>query len=669
MSAGRVDQTSILRNTIFVFAAFALLILAALVVRLLTYDRYLPYMDFNEESNMYLLARHWRGVEVVPVIPEWLAGYPPLYVWVNMGVQSLVETLSTRPWVLPADYINALRLVSVTAGVVTTTLIVSIGWQMAGAVAGWFAGLVWALSPIIVEHNNIALSDPLIYLFTALTIAAALRASKTGRGGWLLVSLAGVILGIYTKYSVIYLLIPWGFANLLLVRRSFRSALPWLVAQAVIAAAAAFYLIEVYGAFGLNNMEAEQIRESGLQVVLSGSPVWNNLYYAILPIGMPIFLSGIAAGLAAYVYCARTQRQRVDQGWIIVLAVEAIFGVVLSAAFRTVDEDTLKMRHTLPLTISLITLWAAAIAQVGFALRGWLAEPRRYRAVMAVFVTALTLLTTGLMLPRLVALIDTFSQTDMHYVLWQWADINVPLDGHILVRENGPLGKTWNRPWGGYDGVKPFDWRFVTAEQLANGDPHEFAASADIAYFAATDHDMATRFHIPGAQHFIEQLTLIKTLTPGPGQTGPTIFFYRVLPAQNQTDATFGEQIRLVGYDLSAAQGTAGGSLVFRPYWRTLRLPDSNYSMFLHLYPAGSTEIAAQYDGAPTTPQRLTLTWDDPNELYIGSDVTLTLPADLPAGTYELVLGLYDFTTGARLQTQDGADHFAIPIEVTEAGV
>src|SRR5690348_9787539 len=64
---------------------------AAASVRLLTFDRYLPYLDYSDENNMYLLGRDWRGVEDVPVVPEWLAGYPPLYVWFNIGVQQGVE--------------------------------------------------------------------------------------------------------------------------------------------------------------------------------------------------------------------------------------------------------------------------------------------------------------------------------------------------------------------------------------------------------------------------------------------------------------------------------------------------------------------------------------------------------------------------------------------------
>jgi hypothetical protein len=90
--------------------------------------------------------------------------------------------------------------------------------------------------------------------------------------------------------------------------------------------------------------------------------------------------------------------------------------------------------------------------------------------------------------------------------------------------------------------------------------------------------------------------------------------------------------------------------------------------MFVHLYPADITELLAQYDGPPSVPNRPTLTWDDPEELYIGQDNTLTIPEDLEAGDYRMAVGLYDLTTFQRLLSEDGADFFTIPIRVAAAG-
>ncbi len=68
--------------------------------------------------------------------------------------------------------------------------------------------------------------------------------------------------------------------------------------------------------------------------------------------------------------------------------------------------------------------------------------------------------------------------------------------------------------------------------------------------------------------------------------------------------------------------------------------------------------------GAPTTTQRLTLTWDDPNEWYLGSTATLTLPPPINPGTYQLLVGLYDFQNGQRLHTAAGKDNATILIQI-----
>ena len=129
--------------------------------------------------------------------------------------------------------------------------------------------------------------------------------------------------------------------------------------------------------------------------------------------------------------------------------------------------------------------------------------------------------------------------------------------------------------------------------------------------------------------------------------SGPMLYFYRMLPPQFDADVTFGGQIRLDGYDLSADTLAAGETLTFRPYWRIEQPPTANYSMFIHLYRADdeTRQPIAQWDGAPTTPQRLTVTWDDPDELYIGADAVLMHSRKTSAelrhmGPYEVVFAL-----------------------------
>jgi hypothetical protein len=251
-------------------------------------------------------------------------------------------------------------------------------------------------------------------------------------------------------------------------------------------------------------------------------------------------------------------------------------------------------------------------------------------------------------------------------VLWRYTDVNVPNDGLILMDRGSLLEKTWNREWAGYDGVKSFQWWFEDAETVLSTPPEAFAERG-IVYFAMSDWDHTWAYEDVDIDSFVRQLTLVKHIPAGSHMIGDGVWFYRMMPPQVTADADYGGQIRLAGYDLQGADLQPGDSFTFRPYWRIDQTPSTNYSMFIHLYPADEDQIVAQFDGAPTTPARPTLTWDDTSELYIGPDVPLTLPADLTPGEYRLAVGLYDFSNGARLSTADGATYFSISVMVEAA--
>jgi hypothetical protein len=97
--------------------AFVVLVIAAARVRLLTYDRYLPYLDYSDETVPFLVARNMRGLFDDEFVEWRYAGYPPAYPIVNIGIQYLVETFAIHPWTVPPDYFYALRLLSVWIGV------------------------------------------------------------------------------------------------------------------------------------------------------------------------------------------------------------------------------------------------------------------------------------------------------------------------------------------------------------------------------------------------------------------------------------------------------------------------------------------------------------------------------------------------------------------------
>ena len=114
--------------------------------------------------------------------------------------------------------------------------------------------------------------------------------------------------------------------------------------------------------------------------------------------------------------------------------------------------------------------------------------------------------------------------------------------------------------------------------------------------------------------------------------------------------AQFEDGIALDGFDY-----LSGAPLLFRFYWRADAPPSAPYSLFLHLIREGDTIPVVQFNGAPARVNRPTHTWTDAAERIASGPIALALPADLAAGCYGLVAGLYDYISMERLGVLDAA--------------
>ncbi len=660
-------QTQAAFNTrALVALAYIVLIGAAILVRAYTFDRYMPVIDHYDESLRFLHAYSIR-----PDAPlgraygeiEWEAGFPPFQPWFTGMIQRVVE--ARIPFPLPSDYIIVMKGISAALGVLTTIILAGIGWMLAKplgrggqALVGWLTALPWAIAPMIVATGNFALMDPLLFPTIAGALWCAIYAIQNDSAWALVGSLALVILGIYAKYVVIYALWPVACAaGVLLWRRGWRRMLPWLAGMALLSALTAAYLIFIYGAFNLDNREANKFKDVGLEYMLSPLRNLDNLHFTIdQSVGFALFSITLAAGTAAYVYSRRQKWPVVNWRWLVVLVPFALGCIVLTSSVDVIsqtDPKWFRIRYTIPVMPALIGMWAAALAQITFSLRQMFARTRLFAALpvaAAVAVFSIPALAAN------VAEAQRFAQTHGKEIIWTWSDASLPPDGKILTSPDSEMRDLWNRPYSGYNGSTSFEWVFD--ENPAHSAPRDFFDQG-VVYLAATSVDLNGSFRDAADQAFLDELMLLKVVPPGPAVDYST-FFYRMLPPQHEADALFGDQIALVGYDLSTNQVQAGDLLTLRPYWQALRTPDNNYSLFIHLLPADSPQPVAQFDGSPASERRLSLTWDDPNEILIGTQAALNVPADLPPGDYRLALGLYDFVTGARLMLADGRDYFEV---------
>jgi hypothetical protein len=113
------------------------------------------------------------------------------------------------------------------------------------------------------------------------------------------------------------------------------------------------------------------------------------------------------------------------------------------------------------------------------------------------------------------------------------------------------------------------------------------------------------------------------------------------------------DKVALLGYEVSPVV-KAGESMALTVYWQAKREMEASYKVFVHLYD-GEGGILTQRDGLPGLGARPTSTWEKGE--ILADRYYVPIGTDVPAGRYQLAVGLYDPQTGERLATfgSDGA--------------
>jgi 4-amino-4-deoxy-L-arabinose transferase-like glycosyltransferase len=131
------------------------------------------------------------------------------------------------------------------------------------------------------------------------------------------------------------------------------------------------------------------------------------------------------------------------------------------------------------------------------------------------------------------------------------------------------------------------------------------------------------------------QLIVFGTVAGSPAVT-PTV----------EVHAQFGDQIELVGYDLPATVWQPDDIVPLTLFWQGQAAIGEDYHVFVHLLDSGG-QLVAQTDSAPAGGSRPTSSWG--GEGTIPDRHGLLLPDTLPAGEYELRVGMYLPATGDRV--------------------
>jgi hypothetical protein len=128
-------------------------------------------------------------------------------------------------------------------------------------------------------------------------------------------------------------------------------------------------------------------------------------------------------------------------------------------------------------------------------------------------------------------------------------------------------------------------------------------------------------------------------------------------------EMTFGDAIRLIGFDPPPATVDPARPVAMTLYWQAVAgdIP-TGYTVFVHLL-ADDGRLIAQSDAVPAGGARPTNEWLMGE--YVADTHELAWRETGYSGPARLAVGLYDPLTGVRLPTADGGDLFLLPTTVT----
>ena len=130
--------------------------------------------------------------------------------------------------------------------------------------------------------------------------------------------------------------------------------------------------------------------------------------------------------------------------------------------------------------------------------------------------------------------------------------------------------------------------------------------------------------------------------------------YIAVPPPVNENQATptyarFGEQIVLKAQNLNGEM-TPGSEFDVVLLWEALQSPNANYTVFVHVLDESGQYITGQ-DSQPDQNRFATRAWRP--GFVIEDTHSIKLPEDLQPGTYRILIGLYDPSSGERLPVWD----------------
>ncbi|MBK8899862.1 MAG: hypothetical protein IPM53_01640 [Anaerolineaceae bacterium] len=231
---------------------------------------------------------------------------------------------------------------------------------------------------------------------------------------------------------------------------------------------------------------------------------------------------------------------------------------------------------------------------------------------------------------------------EIDVALGEWLAANVPAEATVAIDDIGAIVFKGPRPIVDLNGlVSPEMWLV-----LDDADPPTAAmrllATSGVRYLAVFPDWHPALVSDPALARPVQRFTT---------NTHSIIFaqeavvyemdwpYRQSIAPQVEISALLGDAIQLRGFD----EQTAGNQLNLTIYWESVTAVSQSYKVFIHLLDSAGN-IVAQVDQPPVQGLAPTHRWQ-PGDL-VRDPYQIHLPPDLPAGTYELRVGLYTDANG-----------------------
>jgi mannosyltransferase len=601
-----------------------LIVLLAFSLRLYAIERQDIWGD--EAFSIWLSSQSWSQV-----VAGGADTHPPLYpmllyVWLRQAGSSPLAT----------------RFLSASIGTLTVPVAYVLGRRAFGQASGALAAALVTISPVLVYYSQETRMYALVTLLAAASVYWAIRVFQQSRlrGGWLayFVTTLGAA---YTHYYAFFIILAENsvIIPVLLHRRRWSALGRWLTVQGAVVLA---YLpwIAVQRAF-LSGKASARFEEWDLATALRIAGETSAAFSAGLAVPPSIgwavavlFLIAVTAGLVALF------RRHRPEPWLI--AAYLLLPLTLAWVVNPI-MPFFYARYLLLIAPAfyLLAAWGVAawshlrrplsglgaallIAASCFGLVGYYADDvylkGRYGQMMA-YIQANARPGDGLLLAnQLQRPIFEYYQPD-------------GLQAHIFPRYEYPLEDSRTA-----DDLAAIAGRHPRLWLVRYGNPAEYDPDGYLSRWLATH---GSKAYFGG---WVDADLSLYVMTPADkATTGGDVI-------QHPLHADLGEEVRLLGYVLSAEQVAPGDTLLLTLYWQALAPMAQRYTVFTHLLDANG-EIQAQMDsepqggGLPT--DRLTV------GQVVQDNYALAVTADATPGTHVIEVGMYVLETLERLPVRD----------------